>query len=177
MNIREELLKERSKAQMHQIRDYIGDDPERFSELMEILLNDTPKLMEYAAWALSHCMDEHPQLVAPYVKYLIPHAKEAPHSAVARNITRALSMTNLNPDDQGSAFDLCWEFAESSKQEIAVRVHSLTVLGRVAKNYPELAAEVFALAKGFQEYDSPGLRSRGRRVAEDMEKLIAKAKD
>ncbi len=172
MNIREALLAERSKEQMMRIQEYVGDDVHRFSELMEIFLNDTPRMMEYAGWALSHCADAHPELVMPYVKYMLPHAKNAPHVAIARNIVRVLQFCPLEKNDEGPVYDLCWNLAESIKEDIAVRANALSVLGRIAESYPELASEVYALAQGFQQSESAGLRSRGKRVAEQMEKIV-----
>ena len=174
MNIREELQGDRSKDQMRRIQEYIGNDHERFAELMEVFLNDTPKLMEYAAWALSHCADSNPELVTPYVKYFISHARAAPHVAITRNIVRVLQFCPIDKDDEGRVFDLCWELAESAKQALAVRANALGVLGRIAKEYPELAPEVYALAQGFQQFDAPALKSRGRKVAKEMEVVIRK---
>lgn len=173
MNIREALQAERSKEQMIRIQEYVGDDGTRFSELMEIFLNDTPKMMEYAGWALSHCADAHPGLVMPYVKYLVPHARNAPHVAIVRNIVRVLQFCPLERDDEGPVYDLCWDLAESTKEDVAVRANALSVLGRIAESYSDLAPEVYALAKGFQQSESAGLRSRGKRVAKQMEKIVA----
>jgi hypothetical protein len=172
MNIREALKSERSKEQMMRIQAYIGDDKTRFSELMEIFLNDTPKMMEYAGWALSHCADAHPGLVMPYVKYLVPHARNAPHVAIVRNIVRVLQFCPLERDDEGPVYDLCWDLAESTKEDIAVRANALSVLARIAESYPDLASEVYALAQGFQQFESAGLKSRGKRVARQMEEII-----
>jgi len=66
MNIRAELLSEHSKRQTAKIVDYVAGDPVRFKELIANFLGDTYRVSQRAAWAVSNCIEQHPDLVKPY---------------------------------------------------------------------------------------------------------------
>ena len=50
MNLREALLKEHSKKQMLKIVKYIGNDQQRFDELMKLFLESEYRITQRAAW-------------------------------------------------------------------------------------------------------------------------------
>ncbi len=64
MNLRDEILAEHSKRQTKKITDWVGDDPERFAELMGLLLRDDYR--QRAGWPLSDCVKKYPELIKPY---------------------------------------------------------------------------------------------------------------
>ena len=49
MNIRDEILREHSKAQCLRIAQYIGEDKQRFDELMYLFLNDEYRVCQRVA--------------------------------------------------------------------------------------------------------------------------------
>ena len=174
MNIREEILREHSKAQALLIRDYIGGDPTLFADLVDLFLHDEYRVVQRAGWVISHCADQYPDLVVPHLPKFIEYAEDPPHVAVKRNVVRVMQFCQLPEDVEGLAYDLCWKFARSTKEDIAVRAHSLTVLGRIAEKYPELIDEVLTLASDFKQSESAGLKSRGRRISAKLEKAKKK---
>ena len=170
MNIRDEILKEHSKEQALRIRDYIDGDPDLFAELVDLFLHDEYRVVQRAAWIISHCADQYPEIVVPHLQSFLDYAADPPHSSVKRNVVRVMQFCKIPEHIEGPAYDLCWKFAHSTKEEIAVRAHSLTVLARIAERYPELIDEVLSMARDFKQADSPGLKSRGRRITDQLEK-------
>ena len=53
MNIREVIASEHSKQNTLAIVEYIGDDPERFDELMSIFFEGVYRSTQRAAWPMS----------------------------------------------------------------------------------------------------------------------------
>jgi len=53
MNLRTQLLFTHSKVNTQRIAAWIGQDAERFSELVTILLHDEVRVVQRAAWVLS----------------------------------------------------------------------------------------------------------------------------
>ena len=84
-----------------------------------------------------------------------------------------MQFCTLEEDVEGLAYDLCWGFAISTKEDVAVRANSLTVLARIASNYPELISEVLGLAQSFIQAESAGLKSRGRRVVKELSRKVS----
>ena len=66
MDLRAALLAEHSKRQTERIVEYVGDDPEGFAELMQLFLGPVYRVSQRAAWAVSNCIERHPELVKPY---------------------------------------------------------------------------------------------------------------
>jgi hypothetical protein len=71
MDIKAALLAEHSKTQMAIVAAYIGDDERQFRMLMELFLGDSYRVTQRAAWAVSHCADKYPNLIAPYIEIMI----------------------------------------------------------------------------------------------------------
>jgi hypothetical protein len=65
MNLRAALLEVHSKAQAEKISAYVGDDPERFGELIKLLLGPVYRISQRAAWPVSFCIERKPELVKP----------------------------------------------------------------------------------------------------------------
>lgn len=165
MDIRQEILKEHSKAQTVKIANYIGNDADRFKDLVYLFLNDEYKVVQRAAWIISHCAEQHPQLIKPYIKAFIAKASEANiHNAVKRNVLRVLQFIEMNDDDMGIAADLCFKALISTTEPSAVKAFAITVLDNICKSYPELKKEFILILQEQLPYQSPAFVSRAKKV-------------
>ena len=68
MDLRKEILKEHSKAHTHKLVDYVGNNGSRFKALVEVYLAGPYRVTQRAAWPLSICAEQHPNLIAPHLK-------------------------------------------------------------------------------------------------------------
>ena len=165
MNIREALLVEHSKPQTMKIVNYVGVNAERFAELMSLFLGDTYRLSQRAAWAVNYCAENHPELVKPYFGELIAQLeRDDVHVAVRRNVARMLQFIDIPKRFEGRAFDACYKLVDDPHQPVAVRVFSLTVAARIARNSPDLLGELRLVAAKYPEGATAGFRSRCLRV-------------
>ena len=165
MNIRDELLKEHSKSQTMKIVDFVGGDSVKFKELMGHFLGSTYRLSQRAAWAVSCCAEHHPELMKPYFSKLADQLeREDAHVAVRRNVARMLQFVEIPKRYQGRVFDACYNLFANPAEPVAVRVFSMTVAAKIAKNDPELLKELRLVADEHPQAASAGIRSRCRRV-------------
>ncbi len=165
MNIRDALLGVHSKAQAVKIAEYVGDDSERFAELMKQLLGPVYRLSQRAAWPVSFCIERHPELVKPYFNVLIKQLeRDDVHVAVKRNVARLFQFVDIPKRYQGRAFDACYNLLADPTEPVAVRVFSMTVAARLAENEPELLDELRLVANKYPQAATAGFRSRARRV-------------
>jgi hypothetical protein len=165
MNIRDALLEVHSQAQAMKIADYVGDDSERFAELMKQLLGSVYRLSQRAAWPVSYCIERHPDLVKPYFNVLIKQLeRDEAHVAVRRNVARLLQFVDIPKRYQGRVFDACYNLLADPAEPVAVRVFSMTVAAKLAENEPELLNELRLVAKKYPQVATAGFRSRARRV-------------
>jgi hypothetical protein len=165
MDIREALLEVHSKAQATKIADHVGNDTERFAELMKQLLGPVYRLSQRAAWPVSYCIERHPEFITPYFGVLIKQLeREDSHVAVKRNVARLLQFVEIPKRYQGRVFEACYNLLADPAEPVAVRVFSMTVAAKLAKGQPELLDELRLVANKYPQAATAGFRCRARRV-------------
>ncbi len=165
MSLRETLLEVHSKAQADKIASYVGDDAERFGELMKQMLGSVYRLSQRAAWPVSYCIERNPELIKPYWAKLVDQLeREDAHVAVRRNVARMLQFVDIPKRYEGRIFDACYNLFANPAEPVAVRVFSMTVAAKIAQDDRELLEELRLVAVQHPEAATAGFRSRCRRV-------------
>ena len=172
MDIRAELLREHSKPQATRIAKWIGNNAERFEQLMQLIMQDEYRVVQRAAWVLKFCAKEHAELLLPYLDRMLEHLRRpGVHDAVKRNYLKVFSEIDLPEAHLGNAADICFTFLADPKQAIAIHVFAMTVLYNICKVEPDLADELRILIEDGMQHGSPGYRSRGRKILKGLQKL------
>ena len=165
MNIRDEILAEHSKRQTKKITDWVGDDPEKFGELMVLFLGDVYRITQRSGWPLGNCVENYPELIKPYFAKLLKQIeRDDVHIAVRRNVVRLLQFVEIPKRYKGRIFDACYDLLADPAQPVAIRCFSMTVAANIAKGAPELLDELRLVATKFPQAATAGFRSRARRV-------------
>lgn len=165
MDLREELLVAHSKAQAERICAYIGNDAEKFAELMKLLTGPVYRLSQRAARPVSICIERHPGLIKPYWSLLTRLVeRDDTQVAVRRNVVRLLQFVEIPRRYQGRIFEACYALLADVAEPVAVRVFAMTVAAQIARNEPELLAELRVVAMKHPEKATAGFRSRRRRL-------------
>ncbi len=165
MNIRDALLEAHSKAQADKICNYVGADPEKFAELMRFMFGSVYRLSQRAAWPVSYCIERHPELITPYWTNLARQLeRDDAHVAVRRNVARMLQFVEIPKRYAGRIFDACYALVADPAQPVAVRCFSMSVAAKIAKDSPDLLAELRTVVLQRPQSMTPGLRARTRRV-------------
>lgn len=169
MNILKELQKDFNKSTCDRIVAYIGDDPKRFSNLVDAFLNSEYRINQRAAWPLSYSVKKHPELIKPHLKKVITNLKKPKiHDAVKRNTVRFLQFIEIPRSLHGITLDHCFKLLQDKKEPIAIKVFSMSVLANLAKEYPELKGELIATIEDQMPYGSAGFIARGKKVLKQL---------
>lgn len=164
MDTKKELLKEHSKRQTTKIVNYIGSSPARFKVLVKTFLEGPYRVTQRAAWPLSYCVREHPKLINPHLKSILKMLdKKDAHVAVKRNIMRLLQDIEIPKQYYGLLTDKCFALMDS-KETIAVRVFSMSVLADIAMNEPDLKKELTIVIEDQLPYATAAYVSRAKKV-------------
>ncbi len=175
MNIRRALLEEHSKYQTMKIVNYIGTNPSRFDQLMEIVVGSDKLLVQRASWVMTHSIELHPALVLDkHYEIMIQSMENARHDAVKRNVLRSLQFVEIPEDWQGYIYDNAAALAISSREAVAVRVFSLQVMFNIAKGIPELRNELWELMSDLKDHEKAAIRSRIRKLVRAIERMNLK---
>jgi hypothetical protein len=172
MKLRDEILKEHSKAQCTKIVKWVGRSQQHFDELFSLFLNDEYRVVQRAAWPVSYCVDEHPELISKHWKELMQNLKKPDlHDAVKRNSLRLMQEIELPEKHHGEIMDRCFTYLESPTESLAVKVFSMSVLGNLAKYYPEIKTELKLIIEDQLPHQSAGFKSRAKKVLKQLEQL------
>lgn len=167
MNIKAELLREHSKNQVMKIVNFIGEDEERFSELVQLFLNADYRLNQRSAWAVGHCGILHPQLIKPYFSAFIQKLQEPNiHDAVKRNIVRIWEDVEIPEEYLGEIYDICYGYLYST-EPYAIQAFSLTVCYKISIKIPELKQELRLTIEDLllkHQEGSAAIMSRGKKI-------------
>ena len=165
MNLRDEILAEQSKEQAAKIVEWIGSDEKRFGELMRLFLTDVYRVTQRAGWPLSDAVKQHPGFITPYFPELLKQLeRDDVHIAVKRNVVRLLQFVEVSKRFEGKIFDACYRLLDDPQEPVAVRVFSMTVAAKIAKDSPELLGELRLVATKYPDAMTPGFRARLRHV-------------
>lgn len=166
MNFKEEILREHSKVQVMRIVAYIGADAERFDEVMKLFLEGDYRVTQRISWVISHCASAHSWLIMPYLEPMLQNLlqKTNLHDAVKRNTMRILQFVEIPEELQGLAAQVCFQYLGDPKIPVAIQAFSMTVLGEIAKQHPDLQEELKIIVEDQLPYQRPAFVSRAKRI-------------
>ncbi len=165
MSLREEILKEHSKAQCNKIVQWVGDSQKKFNELFNLFLNDEYRVTQRASWPLSYCVIAHPEFVRNNFSKLIKNLyKPNLHASIKRNTIRLLQHIAIPKKYQGEVMQICFNYVESPAEAVAIKAFSLTVLDNLSKQYPEILPEIKLLIEAQLPYQTAAFKSRAKKL-------------
>ena len=170
MDVYKALLQPQSKALANKIVRYIGEDANRFSELVTVYLKGPYRITQRAAWPLGYCVENHPKLIVPHLKRILDYLKTPGiHDAVKRNTIRLLQFIDIPKKYHGRISSICFDYLQDPKEAVAIRVFSMAVLARVVQHHPDMKHELRLIINDHLPYASAAYRSRARKVLKQLE--------
>ncbi len=161
MDISKALIKEHSKQQTVRIAQYIGENRERFDEVVNLVIGKDPILAQRAAWVMGMHAEKFPHLILPYLSKLIPLLVKQVHDAVKRNILRVLQYAEIPRKYEAKLLSNCFDLLSGSDTPPAIKAFSITVIVNLAKKYPDLLQELKAW---FQQNKSVASKAEFKRM-------------
>jgi hypothetical protein len=162
-NLREQILKEHSKAQCTKIVNWVGANQQRFDELFTLFLNDKYRVVQRAAWPVSYCVIAHPNFISKHWGRFIKNLQKPNlHNAVKRNSIRLLQNIAIPQKYQGQIMNICFKYVESTAEAVAIKAFSLTVLSNLAQQYPEILPEIKLLIEEQLGRQTAAFKSRAK---------------
>jgi hypothetical protein len=169
MHLLQLLKDELFKEQKDRIVAWIGKDKDRFAGLIDLFFKGDNRIAQRAAWPLSYCVRNHPELITPYYKQILDNLdRKNIHPAVVRNTIRLLQDVTIPKKFHGRVMNKCFDLVQLPETPIAVKAFSLTVLSNLAAEYPEIAAELKLIIEDQWDHATPAFRSRAKQALKKM---------
>ena len=163
MDLKKQILKEHSKEQCNKIVNWVGSDKTKFNELFHLFLHGEYRITQRAAWPLSYCVIAHPHFMEHKYEELLANLKKPNlHDSIKRNTVRLLQSVAIPKKHAGAVMEICFKYLESPDEAVAIKAFSLTVLGRLAKKYPEIVPEIKLIIEEQLPHQSAAFKSRAK---------------
>ena len=171
MTLRDQILKEHSKANCNAIVKWIGNSQSRFDELFDLFLNDEYRVVQRAAWPLSNAVILHPKFIQKHFSGLLKNLEKPNiHDSVKRNTVHLLQDITIPKKFQGRLMNLCFDYFTSPDEAVAVKAFSLTILENLSYEYPEIKPELKTIIEDRWNYESAAFHSRARKILKKLAK-------
>jgi len=172
MDLKRAILQRHSKAKATEIADYVGNNGPRFKELVEVYLAGPYRITQRAAWPLSICVERYPDLINPHLKRILDYlGTPGIHDAVKRNIIRLLQFVKIPKQYHGWVADICFNYLQQ-KEPVAIKVFSMTVLGYIIMNEPDLKRELRIIIQDQLPFASSAFISRAKKVLKEIDSKV-----
>ncbi|MEL7219895.1 MAG: hypothetical protein AAGJ93_01170 [Bacteroidota bacterium] len=173
MDIREQLLKEHSKANTQVIVNWIGTSPERLEQLIQLFTQDEYRVVQRAAWVLGDISIKFPYLLTPHYSLIIATMQTPLHPSVVRNSLRFFADIDptLSEEEEGILVELCFNLLLDPQQPVAIQVHAMQCIANRLNTYPDLAIELKEIIEASYENGTAGFRSRGKKILKQIAKM------
>lgn len=172
MHLRDQILLEHSKKNCQQIVAWVGNDLQRFNELFHLFLNDEYRVTQRAAWPMGYCVIAHPEFIKNNFEKLINNLqKPGIHDAIKRNTLRLLQSVAIPRKYEGVVMDLCFRYAGSSYEAVAIKAFALTILGKFAKKYPEIIPEIKYIIEDQIPHETAAFKIRAKKILKEFPSL------
>lgn len=168
-DLRETLLREHSKEQCNKIVQWVGHSQARFDMLFELFIQNEDLVSQRAAWSLNYCVIAHPALLHKHWKPFLQNLQlTGRHNAIKRNSIRLLQEIDIPEEYQGIVMDTCFRLASTPAEAVAVKAFSLTVLGKLAKIYPDIMPELKLLIEDQLPNQTAAFKVRAKQILKTL---------
>ncbi len=89
------------------------------------------------------------------------------HDAIKRNTVRLLQQIEIPEKYEGEVMNICFQYVASPTEAVAIKAFSLTILGKLAKKFPEILPEIKLLIDEQSSHQSAAFKSRSKQLLKE----------
>jgi hypothetical protein len=142
------------------------NDPALFDDLFQGMLHDNPVVRMRSADAVEKITREHPEYLKPYKAQLIQHVAAIEQQEVRWHVAQILPRLDLSDKERSRVAEILMSYLHDESK--IVKTMSMQALAELAEQDAGLLPQVMELLKELVETGSPAMRSRGRRLLEEL---------
>jgi hypothetical protein len=151
----------------------IGNNKEKFAEMMNLALRDEYPLSMRAARVIALCVEINTELIAPHLHGMVEALDRISVEGVKRSFLKIFAEmpVELDEDMLGILTDRSFNWVVDQKEAIAIRYYAIDILVKVVKLYPEIKVELTESLNSILENDSSALLVKSKKVLKYLQKL------
>ncbi|MBK8848189.1 MAG: hypothetical protein IPO27_17295 [Bacteroidetes bacterium] len=169
MELRKSFNTKFSKETLKQVIHWIGNDKEKFDQLMQCFFDSNVNIAFRAGWTASDIMLKNPDMAKPYLVKLINALKRPLPDSVRRNILRTLQKVKTPENRMSLVYHHAMCSITNPKDAIAIRCYALTTAAQICKKFPELIPELQqAITLYMLPNATPAIKSRIKSILKEL---------
>lgn len=144
----------------------IGNNTEKYAEILELTLRDEYPLSMRASRVLALATRNDTSLLLPHLQRVIDTLGSLKVEGVKRGFLYILAELplELNEEMLGIVVDHCFTWLNDAKEAIAIRYYAIEILVKVVFRYPELKTELVESLQIILENDTKVLHAKSRKA-------------
>lgn len=160
-----EIQKANNLKALKMLADRIAvSEPDKLHRVLQICLDSSKQVAGRASWLFTLIVKADMRLINSNIySEVIECIRNTPYATVRRNLLHILQFLPIHEEYLPELTNLVLAYLSDSKQEIAVRAYSITILQHCTKLIPELAEEVMFLLEREMPYAPLSVKVRARR--------------
>jgi hypothetical protein len=169
MDFEKTLEPSSSKAIIDLVVSTVGNNPDRFMELLEITTSKRSPIAFRAAWAIGHIVEKHPELIENHYNTIVKTVLTTQERGVRRCLLRAMNFHPLPQDEDllGELLDRCFVWLNSPDSQTSLKYYSMDFLYRMAKMIPEIKKEFADNLEQILPYQSASFKNRAKKILKE----------
>lgn len=168
MDIKTQLLSELSRANVDYTIHVLGNDPDYFKELINLIISGDDPLPMRASWVVEGITLKYPEMILPFIGILIGNLRKYSHPGTCRNLLKIFSRIDIPVKFHGILMDICFEWLSHVDRTVAEKVYAMQIIANHLEFYPELKNELLEVIKDEAPKNSPAFSSRARLIKKKL---------
>jgi hypothetical protein len=168
MDYIKELSKEHSLAVTNLVAKAIGKDSTEFKKIIDILYNEKAPFPLRASWVLTVVNDSQPQLLEPFIPLFLDTIHRFTAEGIRRHIAYVLAEQDIDENYHGELLIKCYKLMNSPKESVAVKVHAMQAIAKVAIKNPDLKKELKEAIEIQLTQTTTAFHARAKKVYKDL---------
>jgi hypothetical protein len=156
----------RSIGRVSEVVAEVFNDPSLLEVVFNGMLSDDPIIRMRSADAVEKITAKHPEYLQPYKKKLIQQVAEINQQEVRWHVAQMFPRLELSKEEQAVVVEILLDYL-NDKSKI-VKTFSMQALADFAERDASLRFKVIQLLEGLTRTGSPAMRSRGRKLLEEL---------
>lgn len=146
---------------------YVGNDPDRFSELMTGLTDDRPVVRMRSADAIEKVTRRHPKLLQAHQASLSQQLHRAIQQEVRWHLAQLMPRLTWTEDEAADIVQMLTDWIDMETSNIVI-VNSLQAIFDLSAMHPRFRDELKALLESQIETGSSAVKSRSKKLLQKL---------
>lgn len=151
------------------VTEAVGNNLQHFKEVMDIALNDIPKISSRAGRVVLLCSIKYPDLLISVLDEVIGKIPELKNHGALRTLLKVLTTIDISDHKHLSILlENCFKFLTDNDYPVAIKIYSMEILFRICTIEPDLKYELISVIEDQVPKNSNSFKAKARHILKEL---------